>query len=320
MEKTNKSKSYMKFVSTLTLVFILTTLFACDSEIEKGVMKSDLSKDIEMVTDYGTVIMRLSDETPKHRNNFIRLVNENFFDSISFHRVIKKFLIQTGDYATKPSSLKNDSIDLPRNIDAEFRPNLFHKRGALNAARMGDDVNPSRSSDGSQFTIIQGKIQNDSTLNHMLSRVNFWRAKNNVINRPEYKNDFKKYKSLSTKIEDIEASKIVLHKEDEDLIRADFTEISNKIKTYNIDSLANIELNNMEKYNYPETHRKVYKSIGGSPHLDQNYTVFGEVIKGMKVVDSIADVATDKTDKPIKNVYILKTKMIERRNYSENID
>ncbi len=308
----------MKIVSKLIFGCFLLILLGCDKEIEEGVMKSDLSKDIEMVTNYGTIIMRLSDETPKHRNNFIKLVNENFYDSILFHRVIENFLIQAGDHKTKLSYLqkKNDSVNLPDLIDSEFRPNLFHKRGALNAARMGDEFNPSRSSSGSQFTIIQGKIQDDSTLNSSLKRVNSWLAKNNVMNKPEYKSDFDKFVSLYKKIDEIEAHNTEISKEQEAENTAAFNELKNKIDFYNFDSLAKIELETMKKYSYPESHREIYKTIGGAPHLDQNYTVFGEVVKGMNVVDSIAAVATDKGDKPLDNVYIITARMIKRKSYN----
>lgn len=323
IEKNCRRRGYfIKMIKTLIkLIFgyFLFTLCACDKEIEKGVMKSDLSRDIEMHTNYGTIIMRLSDETPKHRNNFIRLVNEQFYDSLLFHRVINNFLIQTGDHNTKYSnvSMKNDSFQLPNLIDSEFRPNLFHKRGALNAARMGDDLNPSRSSSGSQFTIIQGKIHTNSTLNTTLKRVNKWLAKNNVINKAEYKSDFNKLVSLSKKIDEADAYDSDISKKQKAEYAAAFKDLKNRIDLINFDSLALIELKTMKKYSYPESHREVYKSIGGTPHLDQNYTVFGEVVKGMNVVDSIAAVATDKGDKPLNNVYIITARMIERKSYNE---
>ncbi len=229
----------MRTVITIIIVCFIFVFSACDKEIEKGVMKSDLSKDVELITDYGTIILRLSDETPKHRNNFIKLVNQKAYDGVSFHRVINNFLIQTGDMGP-------DTSGLSYMIDAEFRPNLLHKRGAVNAARMGDDENPGRSSDGTQFTIIQGNTYNDSTLAIAEKRINTWLAYNKVINKPEHKSDLDK-----------------------------------------LDSLTNIELMTMDHYSFPEAHREIYKTLGGAAHLDQNYTVFGEVVKGMNIVDSI---------------------------------
>jgi len=257
----------MRTVITIIIVCFIFVFSACDKEIEKGVMKSDLSKDVELITDYGTIILRLSDETPKHRNNFIKLVNQKAYDGVSFHRVINNFLIQTGDMGP-------DTSGLSYMIDAEFRPNLLHKRGAVNAARMGDDENPGRSSDGTQFTIIQGNTYNDSTLAIAEKRINTWLAYNKVINKPEHKSDLDK-----------------------------------------LDSLTNIELMTMDHYSFPEAHREIYKTLGGAAHLDQNYTVFGEVVKGMKIVDSIAGVETDSQDKPINDVRIISARMIKRKSY-----
>ncbi|MDD2642686.1 MAG: peptidylprolyl isomerase [Bacteroidales bacterium] len=257
----------MRTVITIIIVCFIFVFSACDKEIEKGVMKSDLSKDVELITDYGTIILRLSDETPKHRNNFIKLVNQKAYDGVSFHRVINNFLIQTGDMGP-------DTSGLSYMIDAEFRPNLLHKRGAVNAARMGDDENPGRSSDGTQFTIIQGNTYNDSTLAIAEKRINTWLAYNKVINKPEHKSDLDK-----------------------------------------LDSLTNIELMTMDHYSFPEAHREIYKTLGGAAHLDQNYTVFGEVVKGMNIVDSIAGVETDSQDKPINDVRIISARMIKRKSY-----
>lgn len=257
----------MRTVITIIIVCFIFVFSACDKEIEKGVMKSDLSKDVELITDYGTIILRLSDETPKHRNNFIKLVNQKAYDGVSFHRVINNFLIQTGDIGP-------DTSGLSYMIDAEFRSDLLHKRGAVNAARMGDDQNPERSSDGTQFTIIQGNTYNDSTLAIAEKRINTWLAYNKVINKPEHKSDLDK-----------------------------------------LDSLTNIELMTMDHYSFPEAHREIYKTLGGAAHLDQNYTVFGEVVKGMNIVDSIAGVETDSQDKPINDVRIISARMIKRKSY-----
>lgn len=267
----------IKTATTLLIGCFLVILTGTNTDIEEGLMNSDLTKDIEMVTDYGTIIMRLSDETPEHRNNFIKLVNDKFYDSILFHRLKEGFFIQTGNHKTKAAypQMKQDSISLPNLIESEIRPNLFHKRGALNAARKPDIYNPSRASSGSEFTIIQGTIQTDSTLDVNLKRINKVLAKNAVMNRPDYKKDLA-----------------------------------------NFDSLVDIELQTMKPYSYPEAHRYIYKTIGGIPHLDQNYTVFGEVVKGMEVVDSIAAVATNKKDKPLNDVYILTARMITRKTYN----
>lgn len=294
------NSSTLKRLKSFKVLLIILVVFlqSCDSEIVEGVKKSDLKKDIEFVTDFGSIIMRLSDETPKHRNNFIKLVNQKFYDSISFHRVIQNFIIQTGDPESKRENPEKElgASDLPYKVPAEFKPNLFHKRGALNAAREGDDTNPERASSSTQFTIVQGRIYNDSTLNYQLSRINDWLAYNNVINNLEHKIKFEE-------LQNIIKSRDTTKREIYESIKKDF------------DSLTKIEVESMDNYSYPEAHREIYKTLGGAAHLDQNYTVFGEVIQGMDVVDSIAAVSTNERDKPIKDIRIITAKLIKRKKY-----
>jgi hypothetical protein len=130
-----------KKLSSVTVIFVMMmsspVFHSCNPEVEEGVRKKDLVKDVELVTDYGTIVFRLSDETPLHRNNFIRLVNQGFYDSLLFHRVINNFLVQTGDPDSKgaPTGSNLGAADLPYTIPAEFSPGLYHRRGAINAAR-----------------------------------------------------------------------------------------------------------------------------------------------------------------------------------------
>jgi peptidyl-prolyl cis-trans isomerase B (cyclophilin B) len=189
----------------------------------------------KMVTNYGTMVVELYDNTPLHRDNFIKLVNEHFYDSLLFHRVIKGFMIQAGDPESKHA---NDTAflgngDLGYAIPAEFNENNFHKKGALAQAR---DENPDKASSACQFYIVQGQLANDST---------FIRAK-----------------------------------------------------------LRN-------NYEQPEAHKNVYRTWGGVPHLDMNYTVYGEVTKGFQVIDKIALVETDKNDRPRKPVMIISIRMLD---------
>lgn len=190
---------------------------------------------VKIVTDKGTIVVLLSDKTPKHRDNFIKLVKQKFYDSILFHRVIKDFMIQAGDPDTrKPEPGKRyGSGGLKYTIPAEFDTSLFHKRGVLAAAR---DNNPEKASSSCQFYIVQGKKYTDSSLNE-------------------------------------------------------------------------VEIKRLGGRKIPLNHREVYKAIGGSPHLDQNYTIFGEVIKGMDVVDKIANGARDQYDRPKEDVRIIKMRL-----------
>ncbi len=194
---------------------------------------------VEVTTDFGTMVIRLYDSTPMHRDNFIKLVNEGFYDSLLFHRVIQNFMIQGGDpnskYADTSAMLGNGEAPGER-IPAEFKNNLIHKKGALAAAR---DNNPEKASSNCQFYIVQGQKYNDTTLNEMECGVR----------------------------------------------------------------------QNNPGFTYTTAQRNIYKTIGGVPFLDQNYTVFGEVIKGLDVIDKITAIPCDANDRPLQNVR-MKIKML----------
>lgn len=244
---------------------------------------------IELVTNYGTLILQLSDETPLHRDNFIKLVEAETYDSLLFHRVIKDFMIQGGDTQSKTadSVARLGSSDFPYQIPAEIVPGLFHKKGALAAARTN---NPERASSRTQFYIVQGKIQNDSLLTHNEGRINKMLARHYGIKDS--------------------ANKPLL----DSLERARTEKDTVLVKTLN--TALNAVLDNywnFEKYTIPEPHRQVYKTLGGTPHLDQNYTVFGEVISGLEVVDAIAAVETNPQDRPIDEVRILSMRVIIKK-------
>ncbi|NML20384.1 peptidylprolyl isomerase [Pseudoflavitalea sp. G-6-1-2] len=217
---------------------------ACSPRLSNGLRTSDLNKDVEMVTDKGTLIIRLSDSTPIHRDNFLRLVKAKYYDSILFHRVINNFMVQGGDPNSKraKAGVMLGEGGPAYTVPAEFRASLFHKKGVIAAAREGDDTNPLKASSGSQFYLVQGKV---------------------------------------------------------------FTEAG-------LDSLETYRL----RRKIPADQRAVYKTIGGTPHLDLNYTVFGEVISGLPVIDSIAKVATSRGeggDRPVQDVRILKARLVKRQ-------
>lgn len=185
---------------------------------------------VRVKTEYGECIIKLYNETPLHRDNFLKLAKKGYYNGTLFHRVIKTFMIQGGDPDSrnaKPDSLLGEGG--PKyTIPAEFRDSLFHKKGVLAAAREGDLVNPAKASSGSQFYLVQGKIFTDEQLN----------------------------------------------------------------------SLEEKRL----KFKIPEWQRQVYKTIGGVPHLDRNYTVYGEIVVGLELVDKIAAMETDKNDRPKQDV------------------
>lgn len=280
-------------IKYLTVVALITVVASCTTKTKENPETSTkLSPDVELATDMGTMVIRLYDETPQHRDNFIKLASENFFDSILFHRVIEKFMIQAGDPSSKKAKagdrLGND--DLPYQVPAEFHPDRFHKRGALGAAR---DGNPARASSSTQFYIVQGRVYNDSTLEYHEGRINKWLAMNRVENDSANQN--------------LVAVRNALRQSGKN---PDSLELINK----QYDELVEKELKAVAKYVIPNHHREVYKSIGGAAHLDQNYTVFGEVIEGLEIIDKIAASPTDSLDRPVKDVRIIGTKLVGRNN------
>lgn len=281
--------SQFKYIGYILLLLFVSYI----PLVDRGVIKNDLNMDVELITEYGSVILRLYDETPMHRNNFIKLVKQNFYDSLPFHRVIKDFVIQTGDPGNK-LIFPNDTLmatNFQYTVPIEISDNLFHKRGSLGAAR---DNNPERASSSTQFYIVQGKVYTISMITVSERRINKWLSYNRVINDLENK-------KLVQALKRIQKSKI------------NFDSI--KIITDQLNRLAEIELANSQPYKIPTAQRDIYKAIGGIPHLDQNYTVFGEVVKGMDVVDKIAAMQTDSLDRPLTDIRIISTTLVNRKKY-----
>ncbi|MBN2633100.1 MAG: peptidylprolyl isomerase [Bacteroidales bacterium] len=236
-----------------------------------------------MKTTHGDIRLMLYDETPIHRDNFIKLVSSGFYDGISFHRVINNFMIQAGDPSSRsvPLPASADTLDT-YTIPSEFRKDLFHKRGALAAAREGNDINPEMRSSGTHFYIVQGVKHTDEELVLAEQRINS-NIKQGMFNM------------LIRQIEDsVKQSGIVLSE----------GEIQEKAAVKMFEYLTT-----NPDYKIPEDHKAVYRSEGGVPRLDGTYTVFGEVLEGMEVVDKIAGVKTDAADKPETDVRILKVKI-----------
>ena len=228
----------LKKILLSLLIFSFSTAIA---QKDSTLSKKDRKRDVLLQTTLGDIVIRLSDSTPLHRDNFLKLVKVGFYDSVLFHRVIQSFMIQGGDPQSKnsPPGVPLGSGGPGYRVPAEFRTTLFHKKGVIAAAR---DNNPEKASSGSQFYITQGRIFTDAGLD-----------------------------SVET------------------------TRIFRKI---------------------PQYQREVYKTLGGVPHLDQAYTVFGEVVRGIEVVDRIAAVETSKgvdRDRPLVNVAIKKAKLIKRK-------
>ncbi len=242
---------------------------------------------IEITTEFGVMRAKLFNETPKHRDNMVKLIDSGFFEGLLFHRVIKNFVIQGGDPDSKTANegkLLGDGGN-GYTLPAEFKPQIiFHKKGALAAARDGDDVNPLKESSGCQFYIVQGKIHDDASLEKNERRINrdlIKRISDSILALPENKN-------LRTTFERVK-------------INARRTD-SLSLLQEKIDSLVNPVYSQSSHYRIPEYERNVYKKIGGTPHLDSHYTVFGDVYEGLDVLDRIIMSETDANDRPKKDV------------------
>ena len=240
--RANKQTSGMKKI-LFSLVAALAFV-ACSSQPESQPRR------VKMQTTMGDIVLELSDLTPIHRDNFMQLVEEHYFDSLLFHRVIENFMIQGGDPRTRDISgseffADGEETGDPRyweDIPAEINfPTLYHKRGALAAAREGDDVNPQRRSSRTQFYIVWGRTFDDQTLDAQQQRITRATGGTGVL---------------------------------------------------------------------PDSIREGYKTTGGTPHLDGQYTVFGHVVSGLDVVDRIQRTATDSLDRPVEDVRILSVKEI----------
>lgn len=241
-------------------------------------------------TTEGDIKVKLYNDTPEHRLNFTRLVSENYFDSILFHRVIRDFMIQAGDPESKGAAkgARLGSGGPGYTIPAEFvYPQHFHKRGALSAARQADQVNPDRRSSGSQFYIVTGK---------------------------KYRKD--ELVSMEKQLQQQERQSIFqnLCMENRELI-IDLQKNGDNDGLMKLQDELNAKLDTIVKqqggFYFSEEQIETYAKEGGTPFLDKQYTVFGEVIDGMDIVDRIQKVSTDSNDRPIKDVMIISAEIIK---------
>jgi peptidyl-prolyl cis-trans isomerase B (cyclophilin B) len=224
----------------LLFTALLLTTFCQRTFAQKNNTKVDNNKTpmVEMVTNMGTMKIKLYDNTPQHRDNFIKLVEQGFYDSVLFHRVIPSFMIQGGDPDSKgaPAGKALGMGGPGYTVPAEFVETNLHLKGALAAARMGDQMNPTKASSGSQFYIVQGQSLSDGMLD---------------------------------------------------------------------------QIEGMKKFKYTPEQRALYKEKGGTPFLDRDYTVFGELVEGFDVLDKISAVARDRGDRPNEDVMIIKATLIK---------
>jgi cyclophilin family peptidyl-prolyl cis-trans isomerase len=247
-------------------------------ETKSAPVLSTKNQYVEIETVYGNMVLKLYNETPLHRDNFISLIKNGFYDSLIFHRVIKNFMIQGGDPVSKyaPEGTPIGGGEVGYRIPEEMYPTLIHKRGALAAAR---DNNPEKASSGCQFYIVDGKKYNGIDLENLRNGMNY-NMKNKLL-------------------QDIMATDSVKNKVDDYVARGD----KNGLHAYILSLQPRVdEIYNTMEIKFTPFQKSVYTSIGGAPNLDMNYTVFGELVEGFNVLDSIASVKTGAMDRPLKDV------------------
>lgn len=243
---------------------------------------------VKIETKYGDIIVKLYNQTPKHRDNFIKLAKEGFYDGLLFHRVINHFMIQGGDPDSKNAQpgQRLGGGDPGYTLPAEIDSSLFHKRGVLAAARRGGPSNPEKRSSGSQFYIVQGTVFTEGALDTLEMKINM-RKQQEVMQ--------KYFAEAQTEINQLRKE----GKQDEF-----------NIKVAEIREKATEAISHMKPYKISPERRKVYTTIGGYPSLDNEYTIFGEVVEGLDVLDKIAVVKTDQYDRPVDDIK-MKVKVLD---------
>jgi len=261
----------------ISLIMVFAGLFV---NLSCGVSQKSNETIVQIKTEYGNIKIKLYDETPLHRDNFIKLIKDGTYTDLLFHRVIQGFMIQGGDPDSKnaePSKMLGNG-DLGYTVPAEINPKFFHRKGVLAAARQGDEINPEKRSSASQFYIVQGRIFKSEELDTLEVKME----------------ESRKMGMLQTKIKSVEPELNKLAEEEkQDELMARYNALKAQVFA---------EAAQLPSLKFSEEQRKAYTTVGGYPPLDNSYTVFGEVIEGMDVVDNIAKQPTDRYDRPQKDI------------------
>lgn len=280
----------MKRISILLTLAVWSMMIACTGNQQKSKSMNQGNETlVRLETTEGNITVKLYDETPKHRDNFIKLAKEGVYDSTLFHRVIKNFMIQAGDPQSKTASdtATLGSGDVGYTLPAEINPKFFHKRGVLAAARLGNEVNPNRESSGCQFYIVTGRKFSEAQMINMENQMNEARLENifNELARKHMKEIYKMRKANDT----------------EGLLELQDS----------LEAQARAKVAKEPALKYTKEQISAYTTIGGAPHLDGAYTIFGEVTEGMDIVDKIEKVKTNRGDRPEKDIRILKAEVLD---------
>ncbi len=260
----------------VTLVF-----FACLwTNLVSSQTQTQSESKVQIITEFGTIKIKLYNETPLHRDNFIKLTKDSFYSDLLFHRVIQGFMIQGGDPNSKNAEPGKPlgSGSLEYTIPAEINPKFFHRKGVLAAARTGDQMNPEKRSSSTQFYIMQGKVFRNGELDTLERNMS----------------ESRKVNMLQMRIRSIEPELNQLNAEGkQDELKARINGLKAEVAS---------EEMKLSRLKFSEEQRKAYTTIGGYPSLDNNYSIFGEVTEGMDVVDTIAKQETDPSNRPVKDI------------------
>ena len=280
--------NYKNLFRSFSLFVVLIVTFSSFNRVKA---QNSNSTKVLIETNLGNIKVLLYNETPLHRDNFLKLVQQHYYDSLLFHRCIQNFMIQGGDPDSKyaPSDYLLGEGGPNYTVPAEFNSSLYHKKGALAAARDSDLDNPSQASSASQFYIVQGRVFTDSLLRtNQAKRITKMRLFNEIINRPEHKTYLEKYKAFAKA-------------KNNDSIKVIYDYFNQKVDK---------EFETAVLYKFTEEQIKTYSTIGGTPHLDLSYSVFGEVIEGLDIIDKIAAQKIDSNNRPLNEVRIIKMSII----------
>ena len=247
---------------------------------------------IEVETTKGKILIELYDETPIHKANFVKLVENGFYEGITFHRVIKNFMAQAGDPNSRNENFKGKlgQNSEGQTLPAEIITKYFHKKGALAAARQGDQINPEKKSSGSQFYIVQGQKHTRNQIKQMETRIN-QQMENAQIGKFLKMEGNEQYMKRIKNFQDLRLS---------DSLNILLTQIKKMISA-----------NGNSRFSFSEEAINIYETIGGAPFLDNGYTVFGEVINGIEIIDDICSVSTREGDIPVEPISIIKMTILK---------
>lgn len=277
--------------SLLFVALFLLAATACNGQTINNKDKMEkTTPQVQISTSMGDIVVKLYDDTPIHRDNFLKLAREGFYDGTLFHRVINKFMIQAGDPDSKGAAPGEHlgAGDVGYTLPAEFvYPTHFHKRGVLSAARQGDQVNPERRSSGCQFYIVTGDVYMPQQLQQFEARMNQQRGQ-------------QIFDELAQ--QHMDSIRAMYSRNDQAGLMKLQEQLSNE---------TNERLAKEPGQKFTDEQVEAYTTVGGTPHLDGQYTVFGEVVSGMDIVSQIQMVETDSSDRPVEDVVILSVKVLE---------